>query len=470
MMMMRIEKDALGEKEIPKNALYGIQTARAVENFPVTGYRIDRDFIIAFAYVKLACLYTNEELGYLPTEISSPAKLACEDIISGKFHEAIIVDPFQGGAGTSTNMNFNEVIANIALLKKGLEPGLYSCIHPLNHINMHQSTNDVYPTALKVAILLKLKKLEQETIRFQQALQDKETAFKSIVKIARTELQDAIPMTLGMEFAAFAEATARDRWRIFKSRERIKTVNLGGTAIGTGLAAPRDYIFKVTDRLRQLTGLTLSRSENLVDTTQNLDCFVEVSAILKAQATNLMKIANDLRLLSSGPSCGLNEITLPPRQAGSTIMPGKINPVIPESIIQCAMQTIANDQTVALVSASGQLELNHLIPLLAFCLLQSLQLLTEANRIATDYCIIGISVNSDQCAHYIQNSKAIATVLVPLIGYEETEKIVYHATKENISIWDAIRQANIMSEEHLQDLLSPKRMYKLGFTPEDKLR
>ncbi len=467
---MRVERDSLGERQLPDNIYYGIHTLRAVENFPLSEYKIPAEFIVAFAEVKLAAAKTNSELGYLPSEKAEPIIKACEELISGNFHQCIVVDPFQGGAGTSTNMNFNEVIANIALEKAGRKKGDYGFIHPLHHVNMHQSTNDVYPTAVKLAILRELKRLESEVTLLQDAFQKNEFEFKDIVKLGRTELQDAVPMTLGMEFGAYAEAIARDRWRIFKSRERIKVVNLGGTAIGTGLGAAKDYILKVTENLRKITGLNLARAENLVDATQNLDSYVEVFGMLKAYAVNLFKISNDLRLLSSGPEGGIGEIILPPVQSGSSIMPGKINPVIPEAVGQIALKIMGNETIVSNIASSGNLELNQFYPLLAFTFLESLKLLLNITVIFREKCVKGIKANKEKILNNLGKSKTIATVLVPLLGYEKVEEIIKKAERGNFSIEEILKKENILSEEEIKNLLNPKRMHKLGYTKDELKR
>jgi aspartate ammonia-lyase len=464
---MRIERDLLGERFLPDDVYYGIQTLRALENFPLSGLRWPPVFIKSFALVKKACALVNTELGYLEKVKGDAIVKACDELIEGKLHDQILVDPFQGGAGTSTNMNFNEVIANRALELLGKKKGEYNYIHPLEHVNMHQSTNDVFPTASKVAVLFELRELETEIARLQEAFQEKEREFRSVVKLGRTELQDAVPITLGMEFSAYAEAVARDRWRIFKARERIKVVNLGGTAVGTGLGAPREYIFRVTDVLRDLTGLNIARSENLVDATQNLDSIVEVSGLLKTYAVNLLKISNDLRLLSSGPDGGIAEIKLPAVQPGSTIMPGKVNPVIAEAVGQVSLRVMANDEIVSYAAGLGQLELNQFYPVLTYALLESLQLLKNVTRVFAEKCVKGITSNETRCKELVEKSKTIATVLVPILGYEKVKEIVEEAKRRGCTVIDLLIHDKIMEEEKVKELLSPKRMYKLGFTEED---
>ncbi len=445
---------------------WGDETEKAMENFAVSRYHLDPNFIKAFAYVKSACAHVNMELGYLERSMGDAIIAVCNEIIEGDWHDQIVVDPMQGGAGTSTNMNFNEVIAHLASKRINDQTGDEVKIDYLNHVNLHQSTNDVYPTALKVAVLLYLKDLEAKLAELQTELQHKEMEFKDILKLGRTQLQDAVPMTLGMTFGAMSEAIARDRWRIFKARERIKTINLGGTAIGTGLNAPRKYIFKVGETLRRLTGLNISRSENLVDATQNLDPFVEISGMLKACAANLLKISNDLRMMSSGPNGGFAEIVLPPRQKGSTIMPGKINPVMPEMIGQIAIKVMANDSIIAQTAAAGNLELNQFIPLLGFSMLESLELLNNGIPLFTKHCIVGIKANEKQALQHVHNSKSIATVLVSKLGYEEVELLIKEHTETGKSIVELVVAKGLMSKEDVDRMMTPGSMYKLGYTDE----
>lgn len=338
---------------------------------------------------------------------------------------------------------------------------------PLDHVNLHQSTNDTFPSAVKVAILLLLKDLETSIATLQEAFQDKEREFAAIIKPGRTELQDAVPMTLGMEFGAWAEAIGRDRWRIFKSRERIKTLNLGGTAVGTGLGAPRDYILGVTEELKRISGLAIARAENLVDQTQNLDSFVEVSAMNKALAVNLAKIAGDLKLLSSGPDCGLGEISLPDLQKGSSIMPGKVNPVMPEAVGQVALKVISDDNLIALAAAAGQLELNAFLPLIAHTIIKDLAMLASVCRLFAQKCVCGIEANVEVCQTGVTRSKSLATYLVPVLGYARVEEIVSLSRQTGLDLKTVILESGILSGAQLDELLSPKRMYRLGFTPQD---
>src|SRR5512145_2302130 len=378
MVDFRTETDLLGTRKVPADALHGIYTERAIDNFPLALRPVNPALIHAYGAVKLACARANHELGCWDNAKAHAIETACMEMMEGRLDAAIRVDALQGGAGTSTNMNVNEVLANRALQILGRPLGDYQTVSPLEDINRHQSTNDTYPTALKVAAIQSLRLLQPNVIGLLEAFQRKEQEFSRIVKVGRTQLQDAVLITLGREMGAYAEAFARDRWRIYKCEERLRIVNLGGTAIGTGLGAPRRFIFIVVDRLREITKLGLARAENLVECTQNADVFVEVSGILKACATNLLKISTDLRLLTSGPDAGFGEIHLPPRQAGSSIMPGKVNPVIPEAVSQAAIVVMANDQALTTACSMGSLELNAFLPLIADALLGSLDLLANA--------------------------------------------------------------------------------------------
>jgi len=463
-MQTRTETDFLGSKEIPSDALYGIHTFRALENFRLAGRPVNRELVKAYGWVKLACTQVNRELGFFPDRQKADAiEQACREMAEGLLSGSVLVDALQGGAGTSTNMNVNEVIANRALQLSGKALGSYDCISPLDDINLHQSTNDTYPTALKLAAIVLLRQLEQAILRLQEAFQQKEKEFAGVVKIGRTQLQDAVLTTLGREMAAYAEAFNRDRWRIYKCEERLRVVNLGGTAIGSGLGAPRRFIFRVTDQLRELTGTGLARAENLMENTQNADVFAEVSGILKACATNLVKISNDLRLLSSGPDAGLGEINLPPVQAGSSIMPGKVNPVIPEAVIQAAMQVIGNDSIITQAVTSGNLELNPFLPLIANALLESLQLLEQAASTLRSKCISGITANPGKCRRHVLNSTAVITALIPVLGYEKASKVIQQAKTGNKSIREIILEQKLLDQEAFENMISPEAVNKLGF-------
>jgi len=458
----RTEKDLLGQRQVPAGALHGIYTERAIENFPIAHRPVHTALIRAYGQVKLACLRTNHELGYIDDEKAPALCRACEEIAAGRLDEHILVDALQGGAGTSLNMNVNEVIANRALQVLGRPLGDYETLHPLLDVNLHQSTNDTYPTALRVAAIRLLHKLEPAVVALQEAFQQKEKQFAHIVKIARTQLQDAVLITLGREMSAYAEALSRDRWRIYKCEERVRVVNLGGTAIGTGVAAPREYIFRVVDVLREITGLGLARAENLVEATQNADVFVEVSGILKACASNLLKIATDLRLLSAGPDALIGEIRLPPRQAGSSIMPGKVNPVIPEAVTQAAIAVMAHDHALTLACSLGNLELNAFLPLVADCLLSSIELLTNACDVFRRLCVEGIEADEKHCRSRVNNATASVTALVSLIGYAKAEEIALQAATEGKSIRDVVVARGVLSGAEFDQLLTPEAVMRLG--------
>lgn len=448
---MRTEHDILGTIEIEDDSYIGIHTKRAVENFVISGYKIDEDFIKAYGLVKLACVKTIsniEETGNREQETEAIIK-ACEEMAESKLNDYILVDALQGGAGTSLNMNVNEVIANRALEILSKPKGSYDIISPLNDINKYQSTNDTFPTALKIAAIFKFRALEKTVIKLQESLERKEQEFANIVKIGRTELQEAVLTTLGKEFSAYAEVVSRDRWRIYKCEERLRVVNIGGTAIGTGLGAPKKYIFQVVENLRELAGIGLARAENLVENTQNADVFSEVSGILKAHATNLIKIANDIRLIES-----YDEIYLPPVQAGSTIMPGKVNPVIAEMVGQIGLKILGNDVIISHATALGQLELNHNMPLIAFILLESLNLLINTNKIFAQKCIDGIKANEEKLKANLYSSTATLTALLPKLGYEKLSKISEELKGSKISVKEYILENNLMTEEEFEYLIS----------------
>jgi len=457
----RIEKDHLGEKKVPENSFWGIHTQRALENFKLSGLHVSLGLIRAMVMVKKAACSANQELGYLSEEKSRAIRTACDEILEGKFPEAWPLDALQGGAGTSTNMNVNEVIANCAIEILGGQKGQYGTIHPIEDVNMHQSTNDVYPTALKVAAILALRELSSKIEMLQGVFQKKEKEFVEIVKIGRTELQEAIPMTLGAEFSTFAEAFARDRWRTFKCEERLRTVNIGGTAIGTGLGAPQEYIFLVIEKLREITGLGLNRSENLADATANTDTFVEVSGILKAHATNLIKIANDLRLMNL-----LGEIKVPRLQAGSSIMPGKINPVVLEAVIQAGLKVVTNDFLVTEAVTRSTFQINEFMPLLAHAFLESLKILANTDKVLIEY-VSDIEADAVKCREYFDHSEAIITAFVPLIGYEKAGDLLkeFHASNEK-NLRTFLEKK--LGGEIVAQALSPQSLLSLGYRKNGK--
>ncbi len=461
-METRTEHDMLGEAQVPADAYYGIHTLRAVQNFQLSGLRLHRELIRALAEVKKACALTNRRTGYMSAEIADAIAAACDEIISGKHHDQFVTDVFQGGAGTSANMNANEVIANRAIEILGGTKGDYSVVHPLDHVNLSQSTNDVFPTAVRVAALRLLAPTIEAMSDMQEALQCKENEFADVLKVARTELQDAVPMTLGQEFAAWAQAVQRDWWRLYKVEERLRQVNLGGTAIGTGLNAPRKYVFGVVDSLRDVTGLPLARAENMIDVTQNCDIFAEVSGLVKAAAVNLNKIACDIRFLSCGPRAGIGEISIPALQAGSSIMPGKVNPVATEAASQASFQIMANDLAITLAAMNGQLELNAFLPGLSHNLFQSLELLANSARLLTEKCICGITANEGRCSELLDRSLATLTALSPHIGYEAASDLAREAMESGRTIRELALEKNLFTQEDLDRILTAEQMTKPG--------
>jgi aspartate ammonia-lyase len=464
MKAFRNESDQLGTLPIPATALHGIHTARALENFPLALQPVTPGLARAYGVVKLACATTNRALGAWADDApkADAIERACRELSEGLLERHIVVDRLQGGAGTSTNMNVNEVLANRALELLNETPGTYTRVSPLEDINLHQSTNDTYPTALRLAAILALRELEGRVVALQEAFQAAEKRLAHVVKVGRTQLQDAVLTTLGREMGAYAEAMTRDRWRIYKCEERLRVVNLGGTAIGTGLAAPRQFIFRVTDTLREITGIGFARAENLVDATQNADVFVEVSGILKAHAVSLLKICGDLRLMASGPEAGLREIRLPARQAGSSIMPGKVNPVIPEAVSQVAMLVMGHDATIAYACASGSLELNPFLPLVAACLLESLELLARADDILCRHCVSGLEADEARCREHVLNSTAAATAMMPALGYERVCELARMSAETGRAIRDLALAQGWLSAASFDELITPEAVCRLG--------
>jgi len=460
----RKETDLLGERQVPAGALYGIHTVRALENFPLSNRPVHVLLVHAFGAVKLACARANRAFGIWRNDTAKADAIeqACREMMEGRFDGQVLVDALQGGAGTSTNMNVNEVLSNRALQLLGEPLGNYARVSPLDDLNRHQSTNDTFPTALRVAAVKSLRELEEELVALQEEFQAKEQEFAGVVKVGRTEMQDAVLITLGREMGAYAEAFARDRWRVFKSEERLRTVNLGGTAVGTGIGAPRSYIFSVVDHLRDITGIGLGRAENLVEATQNADAFVEVSGTMKACAANLIKVTNDLRLMSSGPEAGLGEVELPERQASSTIMPGKVNPVIPEAVAQAAMMVFGYDAVISHAASAGNLELNQFMPLIASALLDELELLHNGCRILRLNCVEGIRANEARCRRSVESTTATVTALVVELGYERAEELVKEAQAAGRSLRALAAEKYGIPNERFDALVSPEAVNRLG--------
>ncbi len=461
---MRTEKDSLGQLEIPDNSYYGINSIRSVINFPNSGEKVNLYLIKSYLQVKLAAAETNYKCGLLFKEKYDAIDEAIRKLIketdadinkgSSEIYEKIITDPYQGGAGTSLNMNINEIITNTALEILGKEKGDYASINPLDDVNMSQSTNDTFPTAVKIASIYLLRQLANSLSVLQNSLQKKEEEFKSVLKLGRTQLQDAVPITLGQEFGAYAQAIARDRWRIYNAEERLRSVNFGGTAVGNSVSAPKEYVLNVNSILKKITKLPVAKSEDLIDATQNLDMFVEVQGIIKAAAVSLIKICNDLRFLSSGPSGGIGEINLPPKQAGSTIMPGKVNPVILENTIQLCELVKGHDLIIANLAGSGNLELNPFIPMLGHLFLKSIELLNACTKNLATNCIDGISANAERCKLNLINSSAIAASLISTFGYDTIQELVNYAHKNNIPFVKALMKSKLLSENEMYNLIS----------------
>ncbi len=454
----RVEQDSIGMKDVPAEVYYGVQTLRAQENFRITGLNMHPEIINSLAYIKKASAITNCELGLLDKQKARAIEMACDEIIDGQLHDAFIVDPIQGGAGTSLNMNANEVIANRAIEILGGEKGDYSVVHPNDDVNCCQSTNDVIPTAGKMTTLRLLNHAQTELRRMETALKRKSAEFDHVLKMGRTQMQDAVPIRLGQEFAAYATAIGRDIRRMDKAMDEMRTINLGGTAVGTGINADPRYVKLVVPELSGVSGLELRQAYDLVDSTQNLDSFVAVSGAVKACAVTLSKIANDLRLLSSGPKAGIGEITLPARQNGSSIMPGKVNPVIPEVVNQVAFNIIGNDVTITMAAEAGQLELNAFEPIVFYCLFQSVDTLSYAVQTFVDNCITGITANEDRCSELVEKSVGIVTVLTPILGYQRSAEIAKEALHSGKTVRQVVLEQEDISEEELNNLLNPMRM------------
>ncbi len=458
----RSEHDLLGNIAVPADAYYGVHTVRAVENFSIsdTAISIYPDLIEALACIKKAAALANHELGLLDAQRTDAIVRACEEIRAGRLHDQFVVDVIQGGAGTSTNMNANEVIANRALEILGHQRGEYQYLHPNEHVNLSQSTNDVYPTAIKVALHFAIARLVDAMLELRHAFEAKADEFADVLKMGRTQLQDAVPMTLGQEFSTYAVMVGEDEERLKEASLLIHEINLGATAIGTGITAHPDYAALVCRKLAEITGIALITAQNLIEATQDSGAFVQVSGVLKRVAVKLSKICNDLRLLSSGPRAGFNEINLPARQAGSSIMPGKVNPVIPEVVNQIAFEVIGNDVTVSFAAEAGQLQLNAFEPIIAHSLFESLKHLRRGVQTLTERCVKGITANRERLRSMVENSIGLVTALNPLIGYANATEVAQEALTTGKSVYDLVLAKGLLSKETLDDILRPDMLTK----------
>ncbi len=460
----RVEKDSIGIKDVPGNVYYGVQSMRAAENFHITGLNIHPEIINSLAYIKKAAAITNLEIGLLDKKTAEAIVQACDEILAGRFHKEFIVDPIQGGAGTSLNMNANEVIANRAIEILGGQKGDYSIVNPNDHVNCGQSTNDVVPSAGKMTSLRLLKKLKKELLRLHKAFCEKADEFDHVLKMGRTQMQDAVPIRLGQEFKAYSTAIMRDIRRMDKAMEEMCTLNMGGTAIGTGINADVSYFNRIVPNLAKVSNMELVQAEDLIDATQNLDPFVAVSGAVKACAVTLSKIANDLRLMSSGPRTGFYEINLPAKQNGSSIMPGKVNPVIPEVVNQVAFNIIGNDVTITMAAEAGQLELNAFEPIIFYCMFQSIDTLAYAVQTFVDNCVSGITANEARCRYLVENSVGIITAICPHVGYQKAADIAKKAMISGKSVRTLILQEKLIGEEELDRILDPVHMTEPGIS------
>jgi len=463
---VRIEHDLLGDRAVPADAYYGIHTLRALENFPITGtpIAIYPDLVNALACVKQAAAITNAELGILDERRSMAIRLACEEIRQGKLHEEFVVDVIQGGAGTSSNMNANEVICNRALEINGHARGDYQHLHPLDHVNLSQSTNDVYPTAIKLALQFGIRRLLDDMVELRRAFEAKAAEFDDVLKVGRTQLQDAVPMTLGQEFSTYAVMLGEDEQRLSEAAGLIREINLGATAIGTGINAHPDYAKLVTTRLSELSGVPFVSSPNLVEATQDAGAFVQLSGVLKRIAVKLSKTCNDLRLLSSGPRAGIGEISLPAVQAGSSIMPGKVNPVIPEVVNQIAFEVIGNDMTVTMAAEAGQLQLNAFEPIIAHSLFEGIKHLAAGCRTLAERCVKGITANRERARRFVDESTAIVTALTPVLGYAKSTEIAQEALRSGKRVRDLVLEKKYLTPAQLEEFLQPERLTKPHFS------
>lgn len=458
----RLEKDLLGEALVPSDAYFGVQTQRACENFNLSGVPLHHypQLVNALALVKLSCAKANHKMGTLNSTKLNVIEQAVEQILDGKYHDQFVVDMIQGGAGTSTNMNANEVIANIGLEILGFEKGDYHQLHPNNDVNLSQSTNDAYPTSARLAILFSHCDLVVSLTGLRNAFQTKANEFSEILKIGRTQLQDAVPMTLGQEFQAYATTLGEDIDRVTGLSDLLKEINLGGTAIGTGINADPHYAKYAVNNLSVLSGFHFKQASDLVEASSDMGAFVLFSSMLKRLAIKLSKISNDLRLLSMGPRCGIGEINLPAQQPGSSIMPGKINPVIPEAMNQVAYQVIGNDMAVTMAAEAGQLQLNAMEPLIVYNILSSIRQLTHAMEMLNKRCVVGITANEDRCRELLGNSIGIITAITPTIGYENATRIAGLALDTGRSVLELVREENLIDEALLDELMKPEQMIR----------
>ncbi len=462
MKTVRVEKDFLGIKEIPEDAYYGIQTLRAYENFPITSYRIHESLITSVSMVKKAAAEANISTGRLSSHLGNAIINAATDIIYGQYHDQFIVDPIQGGAGTSINMNANEVICNRALEILGKDKGEYSYLSPNNHVNMSQSTNDVFPTTIHLAVIEQIELLLVSMQHMEKIFHKKAKEFDHVIKVGRTHIQDAVPIRLGQEFQSYCRMIHRDIERITHSYKKLYEINMGATAVGTGLNADPAYVSKVVENLSRISGYPLTSAENLVDATSNTDIYTEISGNLKICMLNMSKIANDIRLMASGPRTGLNEINLPPRQPGSSIMPGKVNPVMAEVINQIAFQVVGNDHTIGLASEAGQLQLNVMEPVLVFNLLESIKVMKNGFGVFSDYCIDSIKANESLLKDNVEKSIGVVTALNPYIGYEKASEIAKKALHSGQTIRSVCLNEGILTEMELNKILDTHRMTSPG--------
>ncbi|MBR3295436.1 MAG: aspartate ammonia-lyase [Clostridia bacterium] len=459
----RLESDSIGTKQVPADAYYGVQSLRAVENFTMTGEKLHKEMIHSLAYIKKACALANMNAKNLKEHKAEAIIKACDMILEGKYHDQFIVDPIQGGAGTSINMNANEVIANIANELLGGKLGAYDIVHPNDHVNRGQSTNDVIPTAGKMTTLVLLKSLFASLNALEDALMAKAEEFDSVLKMGRTQLEDAVPIRLGQEFNAYASAVRRCIERIQRTEKEMHYINMGGTAIGTGINANQQYFDTIAQYISEVSGEEYYQSEDLIDATQNIDCFSAISGAIKDCALTLSKISNDLRLMGSGPRTGFGEINLPAKQNGSSIMPGKVNPVIPEVVNQVAFRIVGNDISISMAVEAGQLELNAFEPVAFYSLFQSIDLLRNAVDTLRINCIEGITANKERCRELLDQSVGMVTALNPYIGYTASAKIAKEALRTGRPLRDLILENNILTEEQLEQIMDPYRLTKPGF-------